>query len=64
VWARAAATALGDEGARGLLREAPELVTEVECGDIADASDLDTPEALRRWLSSAHPPPPGGATRP
>ena len=55
LWGRAAARATGDEGARGLLKEVPELVTEVECGDVADPTDIDTPESLRSWRSHRVP---------
>jgi CTP:molybdopterin cytidylyltransferase MocA len=47
-WAEAAETARGDAGARGFLRAHPELVTAVECGDVANPDDLDTPEDLAR----------------
>jgi len=36
----------GDQGARQLLGEYPELVAEVELGDDAVLTDIDTPEAL------------------
>ena len=38
----------GDEGARGFLKRHPEMVTEVPCGDLADPTDVDTREDLRR----------------
>jgi len=38
-------SATGDAGARGYLAEHPG-VTLVECGDIADPADVDTPESL------------------
>jgi CTP:molybdopterin cytidylyltransferase MocA len=38
----------GDEGARGFLRTHPEMVTEVPCDDVADPTDVDTVEDLRR----------------
>lgn len=38
----------GDEGARGMLRRHPELVVEVACDGVADPSDVDTREDLRR----------------
>ncbi|MCX5010852.1 nucleotidyltransferase family protein [Streptomyces sp. NBC_00555] len=47
-WADIAATATGDKGARvHLTRHADELVL-VECGDIAEAYDIDTPPDLAR----------------
>ncbi|MFD7558682.1 MULTISPECIES: NTP transferase domain-containing protein [unclassified Streptomyces] len=47
-WADIAATATGDKGARGhLARHAGELVL-VECGDVAEAFDIDTPPDLAR----------------
>ncbi len=47
-WAAAAATASGDSGARAFLRSRQDLVTDVECGDIASPDDLDTPQDLAR----------------
>jgi CTP:molybdopterin cytidylyltransferase MocA len=38
----------GDEGARGFLGRHPEMVTEVPCDDVADPTDVDTVEDLRR----------------
>jgi nicotine blue oxidoreductase len=47
-WADIAATATGDRGARvHLARHADEL-TLVECGDVAEAYDIDTPPDLAR----------------
>lgn len=47
-WARAAAAASGDLGARAFLRSRPDLVTDVECGDAGRPDDLDTPADLAR----------------
>jgi CTP:molybdopterin cytidylyltransferase MocA len=41
-------SATGDAGARGYLADRPDLVL-VECGDLATAEDVDTPEALARF---------------
>ncbi|MGW2587928.1 nucleotidyltransferase family protein [Streptomyces virginiae] len=49
-WADIAATATGDQGARvHLARHAGELVL-VECSDVAEAFDIDTPPDLARLL--------------
>lgn len=45
-WSRVAQTAVGDVGARPFLRANPALVAHVECGDIADPADVDTPADL------------------
>jgi CTP:molybdopterin cytidylyltransferase MocA len=42
VWAAVAETISGDEGARGWLRDHPELVTEVECADLGRWRDIDS----------------------
>ena len=42
VWADVADTVAGDEGARGWLNAHPELVTQVECGDLGRWTDIDT----------------------
>lgn len=39
----------GDVGARGLIGQYPELVCEVEAGDDAPLTDIDTPEALAAY---------------
>jgi len=46
-WAGIAATATGDQGARVYLREHREALTLVECGDVAQAYDIDTLDDLR-----------------
>ncbi|HEV7627485.1 MAG TPA: 4-diphosphocytidyl-2C-methyl-D-erythritol kinase, partial [Streptomyces sp.] len=43
-----AASANGDQGARSYLRERADGIELVECGDIADPSDIDTPADLER----------------
>jgi nicotine blue oxidoreductase len=45
-WAGVRAAATGDAGARGYLAGHPALRL-VECADVADPRDVDTPEALR-----------------
>ncbi|GAA2095133.1 nucleotidyltransferase family protein [Streptomyces albiaxialis] len=45
-WAGIAASAEGDRGARAYLRAHAADVTLVECGDIADPADIDTPDDL------------------
>lgn len=47
-WAAVIAAARGDAGARGYLAGHPALRL-VECGDLADPRDVDTPEALRAF---------------
>lgn len=47
-WAGVRAAAVGDAGARGYLAGHPAL-TLVECGDVADPGDVDTPEQLARF---------------
>lgn len=41
-WAGIAATATGDRGARAYLKEHADAVERVECGDVAEAYDIDT----------------------
>jgi CTP:molybdopterin cytidylyltransferase MocA len=48
VWRMLEGELSGDEGARGFLGRYPELVTEVPCDDVADPTDVDTAEDLRR----------------
>lgn len=45
-WAGIAADATGDQGARGYLRSHARDITLVECGDVAEAYDIDTEEDL------------------
>ncbi|HEX4698582.1 MAG TPA: nucleotidyltransferase family protein [Actinomycetes bacterium] len=48
-WAEVGRLAVGDVGARPFLSAYPDLVTYVECGDVGDPADVDTPEDLRRF---------------
>ncbi|WP_406324217.1 NTP transferase domain-containing protein [Streptomyces niveus] len=45
-WARIAADATGDQGARGYLRSHAREIVLVECGDVAEPYDIDTEEDL------------------
>ncbi|MCL6300041.1 nucleotidyltransferase family protein [Streptomyces kronopolitis] len=47
-WADIAATATGDRGARAYLRTHADALTLVECADVAEPYDIDTPEDLHR----------------
>ncbi|MEN8655987.1 nucleotidyltransferase family protein [Streptomyces sp. 21So2-11] len=47
-WEPVAVTAEGDRGARAYLKAHEEAITLVECGDVAEAYDIDTPEDLGR----------------
>ena len=47
-FAGVSALAVGDVGARAYLSAHPDAVTHVECSDVADPADIDTPEDLRR----------------
>ncbi len=49
MWPDVAASVRGDAGARGWLRDNPDLVTSVDCTDLGDPTDLDTPDDLARW---------------
>jgi len=53
-WAGVRAAAVGDAGARGYLRGRPDVVL-VECGDLADPDDVDTPEQLRAFTARTGP---------
>lgn len=46
LWSQVAADAVGDEGARAFIRRHPDLVHPVDCSDIADPADIDTPGDL------------------
>jgi CTP:molybdopterin cytidylyltransferase MocA len=52
-WPEVIATATGDQGARTFLRNRPELVTRVECGDTGRPDDIDTPADLARITAEA-----------
>jgi CTP:molybdopterin cytidylyltransferase MocA len=47
-WPGVVADAVGDRGARGYLRAHESGITLVECGDVAEPFDIDTPEDLVR----------------
>jgi CTP:molybdopterin cytidylyltransferase MocA len=53
-----AAEARADSGARGYLAGHPQLEL-VECGDVATADDVDTPEQLARASETSARPLPG-----
>lgn len=55
-WAGIREAASGDAGARGYLRGNP-AVRLVECGDVAEPDDVDTPEQLARLGHTTAPPP-------
>jgi len=57
-WAGVAAEAHADSGARGYLAGHPQLEL-VECGDVATADDVDTPEQLARAQGMSATPPSG-----
>ena len=46
-FADVSALAVGDVGARAFLAARPDVVTTVECSDVADPNDIDTREDLR-----------------
>ncbi|MFF5624450.1 NTP transferase domain-containing protein [Microbacterium sp. LWH10-1.2] len=45
----AADTALGDSGARVWMAMHPQLVDDVECGDLGSGADIDVPADLAAW---------------
>ncbi|MDX2543409.1 nucleotidyltransferase family protein [Streptomyces sp. WI04-05B] len=47
-WAGVAASAVGDRGARDYLGAHEDTITLVECGDVAEPYDIDTPADLDR----------------
>ncbi|MFE9339907.1 NTP transferase domain-containing protein [Streptomyces sp. NPDC007063] len=47
-WTGVARSAQADAGARGYLRERQDALALVECADLADPSDIDTPDDLHR----------------
>jgi nicotine blue oxidoreductase len=54
-WSGVRAAAVGDAGARGYLAGRAD-VRLVECGDLAGADDVDTPDQLREFLTrGGHP---------
>ncbi|MFE2429092.1 NTP transferase domain-containing protein [Streptomyces sp. NPDC059373] len=46
-WRGVAAHAVGDQGARVYLKQHEPEIRLVECGDVADPADIDTPDDLR-----------------
>ncbi|QES31877.1 4-diphosphocytidyl-2C-methyl-D-erythritol synthase [Streptomyces venezuelae] len=59
-WAGIGASAVGDRGARDYLRGRVGEITLVECGDVAEAYDIDTAEDLMRLdPGTGLPPAPG-----
>jgi nicotine blue oxidoreductase len=48
LWEAVAERAVGEVGARALLRERPELVTLVDCADVGAPDDIDTVADLKR----------------
>ena len=49
LWTAVAEQVTGDAGARAFLRAHPALVTTVECADIGDPRDIDSPADLAAW---------------
>jgi CTP:molybdopterin cytidylyltransferase MocA len=52
-WAGVIESAGGDRGARDYL--SAHGVVDVECGDLADGTDIDTPDALEAWQRRGQP---------
>ncbi|WP_047864821.1 nucleotidyltransferase family protein [Rubrobacter aplysinae] len=55
LWPMLAENLSGDAGARSVLRERQDLVTEVPCDGVADPADVDTGEDLWRLESMMYP---------
>lgn len=56
-WDAAERAAVGDQGARGLLRDRPDWVEPVTCDDLASPADIDTVADLRALTSEPDPNP-------
>ncbi|WP_433545053.1 nucleotidyltransferase family protein [Streptomyces sp. CA-294286] len=54
-WPEVARSAVGDRGARVYLTEHADALTLVECGDVAQAYDIDLPEDLSRLDGTGGP---------
>ena len=54
LWAAVSAFAVGDEGVRAFIRHHPDQVDAVECADIADPTDIDTPDDLASHRRRRH----------
>ncbi|GHH36381.1 nucleotidyltransferase family protein [Streptomyces candidus] len=54
-WPDVARSAVGDRGARAYLTEHADALTLVECGDVAEAYDIDLPEDLSRLDGAGGP---------
>ncbi|MFJ2633560.1 NTP transferase domain-containing protein [Streptomyces sp. NPDC087422] len=62
-WAGVAGSATGDRGARTYLREHADHTVLVECGDIGDPADIDTPADLGLLRPAPDPAEPAAAPR-
>jgi CTP:molybdopterin cytidylyltransferase MocA len=49
LWDEVGARVRGDTGARAWLRDNPDRVVGIDCADVGDPTDLDTPDDLARW---------------